>query len=113
MILSVNAKNAMLNGLASHLESTATAVIDVYAGSEVLVQLIMPSNIVKSVQGSTITINVAEQALVAKTGQPDKAKLVIDGVVEIELTVGVDLLLDDTTIYKGGYFKITELVINI
>lgn len=113
MILGNGSKGAMLNGLANYLESTATAVIDVYAGSEVLVQLIMPSNIVKSVQGGTITLNVAEQALVAKTGQPDKAKLVIDGVVEIELTVGVDLLLDDTTIYKGGYFKITELAINI
>lgn len=113
MLLGNGSKIAMLNGLATFLEAATTAVIDVYAGSEVLVQLVMPSNIIKSVQSSTIKLNVAEQALVAKTGQPDTAKLVINGVVEIELTVGTDLLLDDTTIYKGGYFKITDLSINI
>lgn len=113
MLIGNFSKGAMLNGLAAFLEAATTAVIDVYEGSEVLVQLVMPSNIVKSVQGSTLTLNVAEQALVAKTGQPDTAKLVVDGVIEIELAVGTDLLLDDTTIYKGGYFKITELSINI
>ena len=113
MILSTNAKNAMLNGLASHLESASSVVIDVYAGNEVLVQLLMPDVIVKSVQGGVITLNVAAQALVVKTGVPDKAKIIVDGVLAIELAVGTDLLLDDTTIYTGGYFKITELAINI
>lgn len=113
MLLGNGSKDAMLNGLASFIEAATTAVIDVYAGSDVLVQLVMPENIVKSVQDGVITLNVAEQALVVKTGQPDTAKLVINGVVEIELTVGIDLLLDDTTLYKGGYFKITELSINI
>lgn len=113
MILSTNAKNAMLNGLASHLESASSVVIDVYAGNEVLVQLLMPDVIVKSVQGGVITLNVADQTLVVKTGVPDKANIIVDGVLAIELAVGTDLLLDDTTIYKGGYFKITELAINI
>ncbi|MGM8890647.1 hypothetical protein ACS8FA_07340 [Psychrobacter sp. 1Y1] len=113
MLLGNGSKDAMLNGLASFIEAATMAVIDVYAGSDVLVQLVMPENIVKSVQDGVITLNVAEQALVVKTGQPDTAKLVINGVVEIELTVGIDLLLDDTTLYKGGYFKITELSINI
>lgn len=113
MLLGNGSKDAMLNGLASFIEAATTAVIDVYAGSDVLVQLVMPENIVNSVQDGVITLNVAEQALVVKTGQPDTAKLVINGVVEIELTVGIDLLLDDTTLYKGGYFKITELSINI
>ncbi len=113
MILGNEAKDAMLNGLAARLESAITSVIDIYAGSEVLVQLVMPSAIINSVQNGVITLNVADQALVVKTGQPDTARLVIDGVVDIELTVGTDLLLDDTTLYKGGYFKITELSINI
>ena len=113
MILSLSAKNAMLGGLASHLEAAASVVIDVCAGSDILVQLVMPSTIVKSVQNGVITLNVAEQALVSKTGQPDTAKIVVDGSVEIELTVGTDLLLDDTTLYAGGYFKITEISINI
>lgn len=113
MILGNGSKDAMLNGLAAFLEAATTVVIDIYAASEVLAQLVMPSTIVKSVQNGAITLNVAEQALVVKTGQPDTAKLVIDGVVEIELTVGVDLLLNDTTIYRGGYFKITALSINI
>lgn len=113
MILSVNVKNAMLNGLASYLESASSVVIDVYEGSEVLVQLFMPDVIVNSVQNGVITLNVAEQALVVKTGQPSKAKIMVNGVLAIELTVGTDLLLDDTTLYKGGFFKITELSINI
>lgn len=113
MILGNGSKDAMLNGLAVYLGGATSAVIDVYAGIEVLAQLVMPEDIVKSVQDGVITLNVAEQALVVKTGQPDTAKLVIDGAVEIELAVGVDLLLDDTTLYKGGYFKITELSINI
>lgn len=113
MILSLSAKNAMLSGLANHLELATSVVIDVYAGSEVLVQLVMPSTIVKSVQNGVMTLNVAEQALVSTTGQPSKAKIMVDGVLAIELTVGTDLLLDDTTLYKGGYFKITELAINI
>lgn len=113
MLLGSAVKDAMLNGLAAYLESATTAVIDIYAGSDVLTQLVMPDAIVKSVQDGVITLNVAEQALVVKTGQPDTAKLVINGIVEIDLTVGIDLLLDDTTIYKGGYFKITELSINI
>lgn len=113
MILANITKNAMLNGLANHLESAVSVVIDVYAANEVLVQLIMPSTIVKSVQNGIITLNVADQALVAKTGVPDKAKIMTDGILAIELTVGTDLLLDDTTIYKGGYFNITELAINI
>lgn len=113
MIIADAAKNAMLNGLANYLESAASVVIDVHAGSDVLVQLVMPGNIVKSVQNGALTLNVAEQALIEKTGVPDKAKIMVDGVLAIELTVGADLLLDDTTIYKGGYFKITELAINI
>lgn len=113
MILSLSAKNAMLSGLANHLELATSVVFDVYAGSEVLVQLVMPSTIVKSVQNGVMTLNVAEQALVSTTGQPSKAKIMVDGVLAIELTVGTDLLLDDTTLYKGGYFKITELAINI
>ena len=113
MLLGSAAKDAMLSGLANHLESSASVVIDIYAGNEVLVQLIMPSNIVKSVQNGAITLNVAEQALIAITGVPNKAKIMTDGILAIELTVGTDLLLDDTTIYKGGYFKITELSISI
>ncbi len=113
MILGNAAKDAMLSGLAAHLDAATTAVIDVYAGSDVLVQLVMPTTLVKSVQDGAITLNTAEQAQVIKTGQPDTAKLVIDGAVSIELTVGTDLILDDTTLYKGGYFRITELSINI
>lgn len=113
MLLGNGVKDAMLNGLASYLEAATNVVIDVYAADEVLTQLVMPVDIVKSVQNGVITFNAAEQAQVVKTGQPDIAKLVVDGSIEIELVVGVDLLLDDTTIYKGGYFKITEISINI
>lgn len=113
MLLGSAEKDAMLNGLADYLESATSVVIDIYAGNEVLVQLTMPNTIVKSVQNGAITLNVAEQALIAITGVPDKAKIMTDGSLSIELTVGTDLLLDDTTIYKGGYFKITELSINI
>lgn len=113
MILGNGSRDAMLNGLAAYLESATTVVIDIYAASDILVQLVMPSTIVKLVQNGVITLNVAEQALVVKTGQPSKAKIMADGVLAIELTVGTDLLLDDTTLYKGGFFKITELSINI
>ena len=113
MILGNGIKNAMLNGMANYLESAASVVIDIYSAGELLVQLTMPDNIVNSVSNGVITLNVAEQAIVVKTGQPDIAKIVVNNISEIELIVGTELLLDNATIYKGGYFKITELAINI
>lgn len=113
MMLGNNIKNAMLNGMANYLESATSVVIDIYEADVMLVQLAMPSDIIKSVESGVITLNVADQALVSTTGHPDTAKVVVDGIVEIELTVGVDLLLDSPIIYTGGYFRITELSINI
>lgn len=113
MILSADSKKVMMQALAVKLNAATTAAINIYDGASLLATVTLPSSVIAPVTGGTITFKAIEPALISLTGTPDVAKIVLDGVVAIDLAVGFELVLSDTTIYKGGYLKITALSINI
>lgn len=112
MIFSNSAKNAMLNNLATRLNG-GTAAISIKQGVSELVLLPLSSPMQSSIVANKLTFAPIEQQLVMLSGEPDKAVITLNGVAQVELIVGVDLILSKPTLQAGGYFKINDLAITI
>lgn len=112
MIFSTTVKNAMLNGLANRLNG-GTAAVSIRQGASELVSLPLANPIQSSIFGNKLTFAAIEQQLVVLSGTPDGAVITLNGATEIELVVGVDLILSKNTLQAGGYFKIDALSITL
>lgn len=114
MILTNDAKNAMLQGLADKLNEGANASLVVYAGSDSVATFEMPNPIDASITGGKLTFSLPEQALATASATPTTAKIFNGSGTEIALlTIGTDMILDSSAVYAGGYVSITSLTIKI
>lgn len=115
MILTTDAKNGMLQGLADAINAgTDVAKLTIYANTLAVAVFDMPKPIEQSIVNGILTFNLPEQVLATETTTPTTAKLVNgDGVEVATFTIGTDLILDSSGVYKGGYVNITALSISI
>ncbi len=113
MILSVDDKSAMLQGLADRLNVDDSTVLTVYIESDAAVIFEMPNPIQASISSGVITFNLPSQVLATKSGVPTTAKLSNDAGSEIIFDVGSEIVLDKPEVYAGGYVSLTSLTITI
>lgn len=114
MILTNQAKNAMLRGLADVINGSGSATLTLYESGVAVAAFVMPSPIEQSISGGKIVFNLPESALAGQSVTPTTAKLTSGaGVDMLTLDVGTDLILDSSGIYAGGNVTITDLSIQI
>ena len=113
MILSINDKNAMLQGLADRLNVGTDTILTVYIGADSTAIFAMPNPIQASVTGGVITFNLPAKVLAVKSGIPTTAKLTNSAGSDITFDVGSEIVLDKPEIYAGGYINLTSLTITI
>lgn len=113
MILSVNDKNAMLQGLAEKLNMGADTTLTVYIGADSTAVFSMPNPIQSSITGGVITFNLPVKVLATISGVPTTAKLTNSAGSEITFDIGSEIVLDKPSVYAGGYVSLTGLTITI
>ncbi len=114
MILSNDAKNALLQGMVSALNVGDNATLKIYVGDIVVVDFVMPNPIEQSIADGVLTFNIPAKVLATESGTPTKAKLFASNGAEFaEFAVGSDITLSRNEFYMGGYVSLTGLTINI
>lgn len=113
MILSIDDKSAMLQGLADRLNTGTDTVLTVYIGAVSTAIFDMPNPIEASIADGVITFNLPPKALATKSGVPTTATLTNSAGSEITFNVGSEIVLDKPEIYAGGYVSLTSLTITI
>lgn len=114
MILSTDAKNAMLQGLADKLNVGTNATLSIFIDTVASAIFDMPNPIEQSIINGVFTFNLPERVLATESGVPTSAKL-FDGLNnEIAVfTIGSEIVLDKDGVYMGGYVSLTRLTIRI
>lgn len=114
MILSVDAKNAMLQGLAAKLNVGTNSTLAVYIGATLAAELTMANPVEASIINGVLTFKKPVDALAIASGLPTAAKLLsAAGVVIAELDIATEVTLNKDKIYQGGYVGISSLTIRI
>lgn len=109
MILSNDAKNAMLQGLANKLNAGANAKLDIYVGAEIAVELIMTNPIELSVAAGVMTFKAPPEVLATVSGVPTSAKLLDSTGAVVATYDASEITLTKEKIYQGGYVGIQSL----
>lgn len=114
MILSVDAKNAMLQGFVDRLNVGTNAELTIYIGENIAANFDMPNPIEQSIVNGVLSFNLPDRVLATLSGSPTTAKLINGlGVNLTEFDVGSDIILDKPEIYTGGYVNLARLTITI
>ena len=114
MILSIDAKNAMLQGLADKLNVGDNATLSIFIETVPAAIFEMPNPINASIIDGVLTFNLPERVLATDSGAPTSAKLFNSLNDEIAtFVVGSEIVLDKDGVYMGGYVSLTRLIITI
>ena len=113
MLLSDDAKNAMLQGLADKLNVGTNSQLSIYVGATLAVELALPNPVELSITGGILTFKVPPEALAVASGVPTTAKLINSaGVLLAEFDAAL-ITLDKDKIYQGGYVGVTSIKFSI
>lgn len=125
MNISELAKNSLLSGLKSGLESgDSSPRIDIYDSANTLLSSVNLPKPFGAISEGKLSEDTIDQALTLESGNPSIAKLFNgNGDHFLDLTVGIlqsgqrvtDIVIDSDaeTVYKGGSFKINSIDIGI
>ena len=114
MILSDDAKNAMLQGLVDTLNIGANSKLTIYIDTDAAASLTMPNPIEQSIADGVLSFNLPQKVLATLSGTPTTARLTdSSGALIAEFEVGTEVVFDKPSIYAGGFVSLTSLVINI
>lgn len=113
MILSDTAKNAMLQGLADELNKGANAVLSIYVGLELAVELQMTNPVEVDISMGVLTFNTPQEVISEVSGIPTSAKLTNGSGALIADYTGVEIVLNKDKVYQGGYVGIQSLTVRI
>lgn len=114
MVLSDYAKNAMLQGLATALNSGTNSVFSVYVGEVLAAEIALPNPVELTVAAGVLTFKTPPEALAVASGVPTTAKLSdFSGALVADFDVANEVVLDKAQIYQGGYVGLQSLKISI
>lgn len=114
MILSVDAKNAALQGMADKLNVGTNSVLSIYVGATLAAEIALLNPAQQSITNAVMTFKLPPKVLAIASGIPTDAKvLAADGTIIATLDVATELALDKPQIYQGGYVTLTALTMSI
>lgn len=114
MILSVDAKNSSLQGIADRLNVGTNSVLSIYVGETLAAEFSLLNPVQESITNAVMTFRVPPKVLAIASGVPTAAKvLASDGTLEATLDVATELTLDKAQIYQGGYVTLTALTMGV
>jgi hypothetical protein len=113
MILSDDAKNSMLQGLADKLNVGTNSVLSIYVDTTLAVELTLANPVELSITGGVLTFKAPPEALAIASGIPTSAQLLdASGALVAEYTAA-EIVLNKDKIYQGGYVGIIGLKVRI
>lgn len=114
MILSVDAKNAALQGIADRLNVGTSSVLSLFIGETLAAEFALTNPVQNSIANAVMTFKIPLKVLAIASGTPTDAKiLAADGTLIATLDVATELILDKDSIYAGGYVSLTALTMGI
>ena len=114
MILSVDAKNAALKGIADRLNVGTSSVLSLYVGATLAAEFALLNPVQESIANAVMTFKIPPKVLAITSGVPTAAKIfAADGTLEAALDVATELSLDKSQIYQGGYVTLTALTMGV
>lgn len=114
MILSVDAKNAALKGIADRLNAGTNSVLSLYVGTTLAAEFALLNPVQESITNAVMTFKVPPKVLAVTSGVPTAAKIfAADGTLMATLDVATELSLDKPQVYQGGYVTLTALTMGV
>lgn len=114
MILSFDAKNAALQGIADKLNEGTNSVLSLFVGETLAAEFALTNPVEASISDALLTFNIPQKVLAIASGVPTAAKILdASGTLIAELDVATELELDKPQIYQGGYVTLTALTMGV
>lgn len=114
MELSVDAKNAALQGIADRLNVGTNSVLSIYVGATLAAEIALLNPVQESITNAVMTFKVPPKVLAIASGVLTSAKvLASDGTLIAELDVATEVTLDKSQVYQGGYVTLSALTMGI
>lgn len=113
MILSNDAKNAMLQGLANTLNVGTNSVLSVYIETTLAAEIALTNPIELDITAGVMTFKTPPETIAIASGMPTSAKLLNSSGAVIATYTAEEVQLNKEKIYQGGYVGILSLKIRI
>lgn len=114
MQLSIDAKNAALQGIADKLNEGANSVLSLYVGETLAAEIALLNPVQASIDNAVMTFRVPPKVLAIASGVLSSAKVLSsDGTLIADLDVATEVTLDKSQVYQGGYVTLTALTMGI
>lgn len=114
MILSIDAKNAALKGVADKLNVGTNSVLSIYVGATLAAEFALTNPVQASIADAVMTFKIPPKVLAIASGVPTAAKVLdANGTLIATLDVATELTLDKAQIYQGGYVTLTALTMGV
>ena len=114
MILSIDAKNAALKGIADKLNVGTNSVLSIYVGATLAAEFALTNPVQASISGAVLTFKMPPKVMAIASGVPTAAKVLdANGTLIATLAVATELALDKDKIYQGGYVTLTTLTMGV
>lgn len=114
MQLSVDAKNAALQGIADKLNEGTNSVLSLFIGETLAAEIALLNPAQESIANAVMTFKVPPKVLAIASGVLTSAKVLSsDGTLIAELDVATEVTLDKSQVYQGGYVTLTALTMGI
>ena len=114
MILSVDAKNAALQGLADKLNEGTNSVLSLYVGETLAAEFALTKPVEASIANAVMVFEIPPRVLAVSSGVLTDAKILdASGALIATLDVATEIALDKSQVYQGGYVTLTALTMGI
>ena len=114
MILSVDAKNAALQGITDKLNVGTNSVLSIYVGATLAAEFALLNPVQASIANAVMTFKIPPKVLAIASGIPTAARVLdASGTLIATLDVATELTLDRDRIYQGGYVTLTALTMGV
>lgn len=114
MQLSIDAKNAALQGIADKLNEGTNSVISLFIGETLAAEIALLNPVQASISNAVMTFKMPPKVLAIASGVLTSAKVLsADGTLIAELDVATEVTLDKSQVYQGGYVTLTALTMGI
>lgn len=113
MVLTDDAKNAMLQGLANKLNAGNGSKLSIYVDATLAVEITLLAPVEASITGATLTLNKPPDAIAIASGVPTSAQILDSTGVLLATLDPSEFTIDKDKIYMGGYVGITTMTLGI